>query len=268
MRIKEFLTHKIFLKNLGIAVILTVALIWITLFFLSVYTNRGENLPTPNLKGLTINQVESVMNDRGFRYVIEDSVYRKNFVPGTVVFQNPAPGHKIKPNRLINITTASFLPEQVEVPKLTDISYRQAREILESKGFAIGTIMVRPSEFDDLVLEQRYQGQTISPGTKVGNGSTIDLVVGKKMVGEATFIPDLTSLTLSVAENILRSRSLTRGSVIYDSSVKNSADTVNAIVWKQLPMHDSITRVMPGISVDLWLKIKSQSADSTSTKIN
>ena len=131
MRLKEFLLHKTFLKNLGMALLLTIALIWLTLFMLSVYTNKGENIPAPSLKGLTMGQLESLKNDHNFRFVIEDSVYRKNFIPGTVVFQNPAAGHKIKPNRIIYITTASYTPEQVEVPKLTDVSIRQARELLE-----------------------------------------------------------------------------------------------------------------------------------------
>lgn len=266
MRIKEFLLHKTFLKNLGIAVLLTIALIWVTLFMLSLYTNQGENFATPSLKGLTIKQVESLTNDHNFRYVIEDSVFRKNFIPGTVIFQNPSAGHKIKPNRLIYITIASFMPEQVEVPKLTDVSIRQARELLESKGFALGNIMLRPSEFDDLVLEQRHEGETLTPGSKLGNGSTIDLVVGKKMLGDATIIPDLRSVTLSVAQNILRSRSLSVGSVIFDPSVANSADSLSAIVWKQMPPPDSLTRVMPGVSVDLWLKIRPLSSDSTSIK--
>ena len=268
MRLKEFLFHKIFLKNLGIAVILTIALIWVTLFILSLYTNKGENFPTPNIKGLTVSQIESLANDKNFRFVIEDSVYRKNFIPGTVVFQNPSAGHKIKPNRLIYITVASFTPEQVEVPKLTDVSIRQARELLESKGFAIGNIILHPSEFDDLVLEQKHDGQTIAPGSRLGNGSAIDLVVGKKMFGGTTFIPDLKSLTLSIAQNIITSRSLTTGSVIYDPAIRSRTDSLNAIIWKQVPQADSLTRVMPGVSVDLWLKIKSQPTDSTSIKNN
>ena len=268
MRLKEFLLHKIFLKNLGIAVLLTIALIWITLFMLSVYTNKGENFPAPSLKGLTVNQIESLANQHDFRFVIGDSVYRKNFIPGTVVFQNPAAGHKIKPNRLISLTIASFMPEQVEVPKLTDVSIRQARELLESKGFELGNIILSPSEFDDLVLEQKHEGQTIVPGSKLGNGSKIDLVVGKKMFGSSTIIPDLKALTLLPAQNILRSRSLTTGSLIYDPSIRSKADTLSAIIWKQMPQPDSITRVMPGVSVDLWLKIKSQSSDSTVLKIN
>ena len=266
MPLKDFLTSKIFLKTLGLAVLITMVLVWITMIMLSFYTNRGENFPTPSFKGLSIAQVEALAHKHDCRFMIEDSVYRKNFIPGTVVYQNPSAGHKIKPNRLISITVASFLPEQVEVPKLTDVSIRQARELLESKGFALGNMVVHPSEFDDLVLEQAHNGKTIAPGTRLPNGSIIDLVVGKHMTGGETTIPNLKMLSLAVAQNILKSRSLNVGSVIYDPAIHTSGDSLNATIWKQVPPHDSITPVMSGVSVDLWLRLRSETPDSASVK--
>lgn len=262
MRLKEFLTSKIFLKNFGIVVLLTIALIWFTMIMLSFYTNKGENFPTPDFKGLSVTQVEALADKNDLRFVIKDSVFRKEIQPGTVVIQSPSAGHKIKPNRLIYITLASFVPEQVEVPKLTDVSMRQARVLLESKGFALGNIELRPSEFDDLVLDQKHNGQTIAPGLRLDNGSTIDLVVGKNMAGGETKIPDLMALSLSNALNILKSRSLTTGSVIYDPAILTNEDSLNSVIWKQMPQPDSTKFVMPGLSVDLWLKLKSAPSDS------
>lgn len=262
MRLKEFFTSKIFLKNLGLAFLLSFVLIWVTMTFLSFYTNKGENISTPDFKGLTIARVRTLTDDNNLRFIIQDSVYRKGVKPGTVVFQNPSAGHKIKPNRLIYITLASFTPEQVEVPKLTDVSMRQARQLLESKGFALGNVELRPSEFNDLVLEQRHNGQAIVPGSRLDNGSTIDLVVGKSMPGGATTIPKLDSLTLNAAMITLKSKSLNIGSVIYDPLILTSVDSMNAIVWKQVPPPDSITHVMPGLSVDLWLKPKANLSNS------
>lgn len=262
MRLKEFLTSKIFLKNFGIAVLLTIILIWLTMTMLSFYTNKGDNISTPDLKGLTLTEVEALTGKNKLRFIIEDTIYRKEVQPGTVVMQNPLAGHNIKPNRLIYITLASSMPEQVEVPKLTDVSMRQARVLLESKGFALGNIELRPSEFNDLVLEQKHNGQMIPPGSRIDNGSTIDLVVGKDMAGGETTIPDLTALSLNVARDTLRSRSLTTGSLIYDPAILTTEDTLNAVIWKQMPMPDSTARVMPGISVDLWLKLKVESTNS------
>ena len=262
MQLKEFLTSKILLKNFGLAVLLTIALIWFTMIGLSYYTNKGENFPTPDLKGLTFAQVEALANKNDLRFVIEDTVFRKDIQPGTVVIQNPLAGHKIKPNRVIYITLASARPEQVEVPKLTDVSMRQATELLESKGFALGNIELRPSEFNDLVLDQKYKGQSVQPGSRLDNGSTIDLVVGKNMAGGETTIPNLTALSLADAKNILKSKSLAIGSKMYDPAIVTAEDSSNAVIWKQMPQPDSTKFVMPGLSVDLWLKLKSAPTDT------
>lgn len=266
MRVKELFTNKIFLKNIGAAVLLLIALIWITLTMLSLYTNHAESFPTPELKNLTLKQLEDKASRNNFRFIVQDSIYKKNTLPGTVVAQNPASGHQIKPNRLIAITLASYSPEQVEVPKLTDVSMRHAKELLESKGFALGNILLRSSEFDDLVLEQKYNGQQLIAGSKLANGSSIDLVVGRKMGGGESTVPDVVSLSLTLAESILKSSSLLVGSAIYDPTVVTLADTLNAIVWKQLPQPDSLTRVMSGTSVDLWLKLRPTTTDSTAIK--
>ena len=262
MQLKEFLRSKIFLKNFGLAFLSTVVLIWFTMMMISFYTNHGANFPTPDFKGLTIKQVESLADKSNLRFVIEDSVFRKDIRHGTVVMQNPSAGHKIKPNRLIYITLASAIPEQVEVPKLTDVSLRQAKVLLESKGFALGNVEMRPSEFNDLVLDQKYKGQTIVPGSRLDNGSTIDLAVGKNMVGGETTIPDLSTLTLTDAKNKLKSRGLAIGAIAYDSEIHTTEDTLSAIIWKQLPPSDSTKIVQPGLAVDLWLKLKAKPADS------
>ena len=266
MRLKEFLTSKLFLKNLGLAILLTIVLVWFTMFMLSFYTNKGENIATPDFKGLTIEQVAALSGKTDLRFVIEDTIYRKEVQPGTVVRQNPLAGHKIKPNRIISLTLASSMPEQVEVPNLTDVSMRQARVLLESKGFELGNVELRASEFNDLVLEQKHNGQTVQPGSRINNGSTIDLVVGKNMAGGETKIPNLSSLTLTDARNTLKSRSLNIGSIIYDPTVLTTEDTLNAVIWKQVPLPDSTTIVMPGISVDLWLRVNAAPADSLITK--
>ena len=256
MPLKEFLKSKTFLKHFGLAIGLTFVLIWFTMIMLSFYTNKGENFPTPDLKGLSIGQVENLSSKNNFRFIVQDSVFRKDVRPGIIVLQNPEAGHKIKPNRLITLTLASVVPEQVEVPKLTDVSLRQARVLLESKGFAIGNIEFKPSEFDDLVLEQKYKGHAIEPGAKLGNGETIDLVVGKNLKGGETLIPDLSGYTFAIAREILKNKSLLIGSAIFDPSVLSKEDTINAVIWKQLPLPDSISFVKPGISIDIWLHLK------------
>lgn len=262
MSVRKFLISRLFLKNLGLAVLIVLILSWIIMLFLSVYTNRGKVIFTPDFSGMNINQVENIAQQKALRIVVRDSVYRPNIVSGTIILQNPLAGHKIKPGRTIYLTVASVLPEKVDVPKLTDVSLRQARVLLESKGFALGTVEYRPSEFDGLVLDQKYKGHSLVPGTKLDNGSTIDLVVGGRGIGSETTVPNLSGLTLTQAKEQILNKLLTPGSIIFDVSVKNTQDSMNAIVWKQIPEADSTKYVTTGSSIDLWLKAKNDSTIS------
>jgi beta-lactam-binding protein with PASTA domain len=254
MSLKKFLTTKLFLKNLGLALLLVVVLLGITMFFLARYTNRGDIMTTPNLTGLNINEVNQLADQKNILIEVRDSVYRKDIKAGTVLMQNPLAGHKIKPGRIISLTVAAALPEKVEVPKLTDVSLRQARVLLESKGFALGLVEYRPSEFDGLVLDQKHGGQSVPPGTKLDNGSTIDLVVGGRGIGGETTVPSLIGLNLANAKEQIISKLLAPGAIIFDTSVHNAIDTLNAAVWKQIPPADSTKYVSTGSSVDLWLR--------------
>jgi eukaryotic-like serine/threonine-protein kinase len=210
----------------------------------------------PILQGLSLDEVIKIADQKDCRVMVRDSVFQVNIKPGTVLVQNPLAGHIIKPGRIIYLTVASALPEKVEVPKLTDISLRQARVLLESKGFALGRVEFRPSEFDGLVLDQKYNGQSIPQGTRIDNGSTIDLVVGGKGIGGETTVPHLIGLTLAAAKDSIIARLLMPGALIFDTSVHTAIDTSNASVWRQIPPADSIKLVSTGSSVDLWLRLE------------
>jgi eukaryotic-like serine/threonine-protein kinase len=256
MGLKKFLFSKIFLKNLGYAFLIGIVLIWFALFFIARYTNKGKNISTPDFTGLNIDEVIRIADRKDCRIMIRDSVFRSTVQPGTVLVQNPLAGHRIKPGRIIYLTVASILPEKVELPRLTDISFRQARVLLESKGFALGQVEYRPSEFDGLVLDQKYRGVSVPQGTRIDNGSTIDLVVGSKGMGGETTVPNLIGLTLTAARDSINARLLTTGAAIFDTSVHTAIDTLNASVWRQIPPPDSIKLVSTGSSVDLWLKLE------------
>ncbi len=253
MGLKQFFTSKTFLKQLGLAVAALLVLAWLAMLAMSVYTNRGESFPTPDFSGKSIGEAEALADDQDVRFVIEDSVYRKEVSPGIVLRQTPMAGHKVKPGRMVYLTISAVYPEQVEVPKLTDVSMRQARVLLESKGFALGTVEYQPSEFNDLVLDARYAGQTILPGSRIDNGATIDLVVGRNLSGNETIIPDLTGLSLESAATLLYSKSLSVGMVQFDTSVLTTEDSLKSRIYRQLPAADSTTIVPQGTAVDLWL---------------
>ena len=255
MHLKEFLLSKIFRKHIGAALLLTIVLLWLTMLILSFYTHRGESLAIPDFTGMTMNEARQVAKKMNLRFELEDSVYKADRKAGTILMQKPGAGHKIKSGRMIYLTLVSSVPGQEEVPKLTDISLRQARVLLESKGFAVGRVEFVPSEFNDLVLDQKNKGVSVLPGSRLDNGATIDLVVGQNGGSFETFVPNFTGMTMSEVMTLLKIRQLKSGAIQYDASIKNHSDSMSARVISQFPLADSTIFIPAGSAVNLNLSL-------------
>lgn len=256
MALKEFLLSKTFRKHVLIALLLTLVLLWLALQILSLYTHRGESLPIPDLSGLTVGQAQQVGRKMKLRFEVTDSVYKAGRTPGTILMQNPGAGRKVKSGRMVYLTLVSAIPGQEILPKLTDVSLRQAKVLLEAKGFVLGKVELIPSEFNDLVLDQKYNGLPVTPGTRLNSGTTIDLVVGQNIGSNETFIPDFSGLPLAEVLIVCNLKQLQTGTVVYDESVKTREDSLAATVISQEPAADSTLIVPAGSLVNLILSLK------------
>jgi eukaryotic-like serine/threonine-protein kinase len=263
MALKEFLLSKTFRKHFLIAILLTIVLLWLSMMMLSLYTHRGEKIAVPDFTGLTMDQALRAAKKMNLRIEVVDSVYRAGKTAGTVLMQNPGTGHKVKSGRLISLTLVSSVPGQEEVPKLTDISLRQAKVLLESKGFVVGKVEFRHSEFNDLVLEQKSNGIPIAPGSHLDSGSYIDLVVGLNIGSNETFIPDFSGLTFAEAQIIIELHQLMPGTVTFDETVVSHEDSVAAKVFSQDPAADSTLIVPTGSIINLVLSLKAKDEPAT-----
>ena len=141
MGIKSFLKSKLFLKQLVLAIVITLVLAYLTMFMLRIYTDHGESYSVPDLNGMTVEQAEKVIVKSDFRFQVIDSMFVKDAVPGTIVGQVPVAGAMVKKNRTLFLTTCTMTPEQIAMPKLTDIAYQQALNVIESLGLEIGDII-------------------------------------------------------------------------------------------------------------------------------
>jgi beta-lactam-binding protein with PASTA domain len=255
MSIKAFLKSKIFFKQLAIAFVITILLFYITLLILRIYTDHGKSLSVPDLTGMTVEQAEKIINAKELSYQVIDSSFVKNAKPGTVIGQVPVAETQVKKNRTLFLTLCSMAPEQVAMPKLTDIAYRQALNVIESSGLEAGEIKYKPSEYTNLVLEQRVYGEPAEEGMLIPKGTKVDLVIGQTFSGEQTEIPDLLGNTYQDAREILGTAILNFGAVIFDDSFTSAGDSANARVWKQRPEPSINQKIYQGQSIDVWLTV-------------
>lgn len=255
MSLSRFLLSRKFLIHLILAAVLIFALLLLTMQGLKMYTRHGESFPVPDFSGLNLEDARLTARQNNLRIQITDSLYVNNAPPGVIVDQLPKASHKVKKNRTVLLTVNSTQPEQVTLPQLTDISFRQARALIENSGLSIGQILYRPSEYNDLVLGVQKNSEDLNAGQKLPKGSRIDLLVGRKQDNQVTPLPDLTGLRIPNAETALTDAMLNTGVIIYDESVLSAEDSINARVWKQQPNPKITATATLGSSVDLWVTV-------------
>ncbi len=257
MSVLKFFISKKFFIHIALAIGLMMLMLIATFIGLSIYTHHGESYETPDFTNLTERQFIDQVQQNNLRYKIIDSVHIDNMLPGVVVEQTPKAGSLIKENRTIFFTINAYTAEQVPMPKLAEISLRNAQVTLESYGLRVGQLIYIPSEYTQLVLGQHYQGKPIEPGTLIAKGSAIDLLVGQGLSNEQTAVPYLKGLTLEEARSLCQSNSLNIDVVIYEDTIATDEDSLRAFVWKQLPEANMGKMLRLGSSLDIWLTIDS-----------
>ena len=105
MSLIKFLTSKIFLKQIGIAIGAGIIIILLMLFWLKSYTHHGDFETVQELKGKSLEVVEIELSDNKLKMVVQDSAnYNPNYPPYSVIEQQPEAGSQVKENRKIYLT--------------------------------------------------------------------------------------------------------------------------------------------------------------------
>jgi beta-lactam-binding protein with PASTA domain len=257
MSLKEFIFSKLFLKQLGLAIIIFAGALMILLFLLNIYTRHGQALSVPDFIGLSLDESARLAKKSKMRYTIIDSVYTTVVGRGCIAEQNPKPGFKVKKWRNILLTINAFRPEMVKVPNLIDLPLRQAIALIESSGLTMGKKSYKPDLSQNVVLGQFHNGQDITPVDSLQKGAVIDLLLGKGLSNQRTTIPNLIGLTLDPAKEKILGTSLNLGTYIFDNTILSGKDSTNAFVFKQSPEYNEGATLQYGSSIYLWLTVDS-----------
>jgi len=263
MSLKEFLTSKVFFKNLGIAAAIGVGSVLVLIIWMNFYTRHGQARPVPNFVGLTMEQTIQLAKKSRLRYKVNDSIYTTSVPRGCIAEQNPKPGFKVKKWRNIVLTINAFHPQMVAMPNLVDLPLRQAKALIESAGLEVGLLKYRPDLSIDVVINQQYDGKNVAEGDSIQIGSVIDLILGKGLSNQRTNVPYLSGMRLDPARNKIQISSLNLGTFIYDNTIKTKSDSINAFVYKQNPDYSNDASLQMGSSVYLWLTVDSAKLQSS-----
>lgn len=179
MSFVKFLTSRVFLKQLALAILAILVLSFIVLKWLNVTTNHGEFVTVPELKGKSIKTVKIELDDHNLEMKIQDSAnYNPNYPKYSVIEQDPKAGEKVKENRKIYLILNPSGYRKVEVPNILKRTFRQAKPQLQALEFKVGNITYIDNIGKDVVLGMKHDGKVLTPGTMLPLTSTIDLVLG------------------------------------------------------------------------------------------
>lgn len=248
-----YLKTKSFRNNLLAAIGTVIGILLIAFFSLRFYTKHGEGLNVPEVKGLTLAQAVSKLEELGLRYEI-DSVYVMDKPPGIVTDQDPDANTFVKGNRTIYLTINTAQAPNVKFPDIESKSLREAQAILESYRLKLGDTLYKPDVARDVVLEAYFGGQLIKAGEILPTGSRINLTLGDGFGEEEVELPTLTGLTIDEAKMALKGATLSLGQITYEGQITDSA---NAVIVAQFPLvADTLTRVKRGTPINITLSNK------------
>jgi len=179
MGLLKFIFSKTFLKQIGLALVVFLVILYAFYRWLASTTNHDEFTEVPNLERKKLEITKGLLDERGLVLGdIEYKDYNPKFPKGAIVEQSPMAGSKVKEGRKIYVTVNKSEYRLVRIPNLKDKTKRQAESTLRAIGFKIGKITYKPHFAENAVLDLVHKGKKVKENDKLPYTSVIDLVLG------------------------------------------------------------------------------------------
>lgn len=199
-------------------------------------------LQVPDVTGKNITQAAEQMVDAGFRVAVVDGE-EPGVGIGTVIEQDHKGGTNLHVNRLVTLTVNN--PPPLSVPKITDMTVGEATRTLQEVGLKVGAVTTSPP--NDLTLPKgSIIAQDPEPGTQVGKGSTINILIsGGKRVKE-TFLPTLKGMTFEQAKSEVE-----KAGLVLNKVERVISEDPEGLVIRQIP--EEYKKVPVGSPVTIYV---------------
>jgi len=174
---KRSVLSNIFVSNFLGMIFVTVILVVAVLLWLNHYTQHGKAVEVPDVKGLSIEQAEQFFSKKKLNYVVVDSVFMTNAMPGSIAEATPPVGSMVKEGRTIYLKVNSYLPKLIAVPDVVDTSQRQSIAMLRSLGFETIETKIVPGVHRELVLGLESRGVALEAGQRIPVSTPLSILV-------------------------------------------------------------------------------------------
>ncbi len=213
-QIKALLTNRKFYYTLvGLGVLVGVVLMLLDFVVMPAYTNYDEGVTVPDISQVSLEEAQQRLTTYGLRYKVAERRSNSAYPADYVIDQTPAPAEIVKPNRKVYLTVNTVSNPTVKVPKVIDLSKRNAQIQLQNYGLHVGTVSFVSARFKSRVLRQ-----SIPPGKEVPKGTAVDLAVSDGLGEKMVDIPNIKGLRLAEAQQKLQKAGLRIGGFRYEPS--------------------------------------------------
>jgi eukaryotic-like serine/threonine-protein kinase len=258
----QLITKRPLWVNLIAGLVVMVLLLFLLSTLLGPLTRHGKNKTVPNVTGKSFEEAKRILTSNGFDVEVQDSIYTDTTAKGSVLRQVPEGDAVVKISRTVYLTINRFVPPVIEMPNLVGFSFRNAELQLKNMGLRVGDTSYVPDFARNSIKEQRYNGAPILPGTKIQQGTTIDLVLSNGVGNEEFAVPNLIGMSLQDAMLLLSSNNLSIGTVLPQSF----PDSANAYIYDQMPKRfdddGKKVRIRAGQMMDVWIQAEKPRTDS------
>ena len=251
---------KMILAALAIVVVLGAVALW----WLDKYTHHGDEVIVPSVENSYVEEATILAQAEGLHLQIADTTYNRKFKLGCIVEQKPSAGSRTKRGGDLYVIVNAKTVRQIPLPNLRDISFRQAEATLRSIGLALGEVTYQSSEYKNLVLDVRKNGESVEAGRRFPEGTAIDLVVGLGSGSEEVVVPNLLTKTADQARAVLLAKKLSLGGIHYDEPETDENRDL-FVVYQQDPRPEAYIR--EGAHVDIYLTTDAAKAQAAAEEL-
>ena len=144
-----------------------------------------EKISVPNVSGADPDSAQTTLQGVGLTLGSESSSeYSDEYEEGTIIRTVPAAGEQVEKGTTVNyVLSKGKKTETVEVPTLSGLTRSQA----EAKLSGLGLTANVTESYDSTVTKGYVISQSVTPGSQIEKGATVDIVVS---LGPENVTPD------------------------------------------------------------------------------
>lgn len=245
--IRSFITNPFVWAGVGGLFLLGLILyIVVDSFLMPQFTRHDDYVEVPDVRNYSVVDAERQLASLD----LQSEQVMERFSPeaprDAVIDQNPGPNTRVKPGRRIYLTVNSGRQSRVLVPRLRDLSIREARSRLAAVGLTAGELRPDsiPSPYPNTITRQ-----SPAAGDSLNPGGTVNLWYSTGLGSSFVSMPDLVGLTIQEAEEVLQSARL-RFVVIGADEMDVDDEAVVRVVRQS---REPGTRVREGFEIRLFV---------------